>query len=130
MPAPSVATYSAAAKVAANTSFRDLLDSGASAGLIKVRTSADVLLGTCTMSDPCGTVNGTTGLLTFSAVTGDASADATGTAAYVELCDSDGDVHLSLPVQAGTAAVSGYAVLNTLSIVSGGPIEVLSVTVS
>lgn len=129
MPAPTVATYSAAAKVAAHTSFRDLIDSGAGAGLVKVRTSADALLGTCTCSDPCGTVNGTTGQLTFSAITGDASADATGTAAYVEICDSDGDVHLSLPAQAGTAVVSGKAVLNTLSIVAGGPIEILSITI-
>lgn len=129
MPAPVSATYSAAAKVAANTSFRDLLDSGTGAGLVKVRDSSDVLLGTCTLSDPCGSVDGGTGLLTFSSVTGDASADASGTAAYVELCDSDGDVHLSLPTQAGTVAVSGKAVLNTLTIVSGGPIEILSITV-
>lgn len=129
MPAPSSATYSAAAKVAAHTSFRDLIDSGTGAGLIKVRDASDVLLGTCTCSDPCGTVNGTTGQLTFSAVTGDSSADNGGTAAYVEICDSDGDVHLSLPTQAGTAAVSGKAVLNTLSIVSGGPIEILSITI-
>lgn len=129
MPAPSTPTYSAAAKIAAHTSFRDLIDSGSGAGLIKVRNSADTLLGTCTCSDPCGSVNGTTGQLTFSAVTGDTSADATGTAAYVELCDSDGDVHLSLATQAGTSAVSGKAVLNTLSIVAGGPIEVLSITI-
>lgn len=129
MPAPSSATYSAGAKVAANTAFRDLLDSGSGAGLIKIRDAADVLLGTCTMDDPCGTVNGTTGQLTLDPVTGDSSADANGTAAYVELCDSDGDVHLSLPAQAGSVAVSGKAVLNTLSIVAGGPIEVLSVTI-
>lgn len=129
MPAPSVATYSAAALVAAHTSFRDLLDSGSGAGLIKCRSSSDTLLGTCTMSDPCGTVNGTTGQLTLSAVTADSSADANGTIAYVELCDSDGDVHLALPAQAGTTAVSGKAVFNTLTTVSGAPINILSVTI-
>lgn len=129
MPAPASATYSAAAKVAANTSFRDLVDSGTGAGTVKVRNSSDTLLGTCTLSDPCGTVNGTTGQLTFSAVTGDTSADAGGTAAYVEICDSDGDVHLSLPAQAGSSAVSGKAVFNTLTIVAGGPIDILSIVI-
>ena len=45
------------------------------------------------------------------------------------LCDSDGDVHLAIPCQAGTAAVSGKFVLNTLAIVSGSPVEVVSATI-
>lgn len=129
MPAPTTATYSAAAKVAAHTAFRDLIDSGSGPGLVRVRDSADVLLAECTMSDPCGTVNGTTGQLTFDAITGDSSSNASGTAAYVELCDSDGDVHLALPTQAGSSPVSGKAVLSTLTIVGGGPVEILSVTI-
>lgn len=129
MTVPTVATYSVAAKVAAQTSFRDLLDSGSGPGLIKVRNSSDTLLGTLTMSDPSGSVNGGTGLLTLSAVTADSSADAGGTIAYVELCDSDGDVHLALPAQQGTSPVSGKAVFNTLTVVLGGPINMLSVTI-
>lgn len=129
MPAPGSYTYSAAALVAAHTSFRDLIDSGAGAGSIKVRDAADVLLATIPLSDPCGSVNGTTGQLTFSIAARDESADATGTAAYAEFCDSDGDVHLAMPAQAGTSAVSGKIVLNTLSIVAGGPVEVLSAVV-
>ena len=46
-----------------------------------------------------------------------------------EFCDSAGLVHLSLPAQAGSAAVSGKIVINSLSIVAGGPVEVLSATV-
>jgi hypothetical protein len=38
-------------------------------------------------------------------------------------------VHLALPAQAGTVAVSGKLVLNTLTVVAGGPVEVLSATV-
>ena len=129
MPAPSVATYSAAALVAAHTSFRDLIDSGSGAGFVRVRSSADVLRAQVPLSDPCGTVNGTTGQLTLTASGPDTSADATGTAAYCEICDSDGDVHLALPAQVGTTAVSGKAVLNTLSIVVGAPVEVLSALV-
>lgn len=129
MPAPTVATYSVAALVAAHTALRDVIDSGAGAGFIRVRNSADVLLGQVPLSDPCGTVNGTTGQLTLSIAGADTSADATGTAAYCEICDSDGDVHLALPAQAGTTAVIGKIVFNTLSIVAGGPVEVLSAVI-
>lgn len=129
MPAPSSATYSAAALVAAHTSFKTLIDAGSGAGSIKIRDSSDVLLAQVPLADPCGTVNGTTGQLTFSIAGPDTSADASGTAAYGEFCDSDGVVHLSLPAQAGTVAVSGKIVLNTLSIIAGGPVSVLSATV-
>ena len=81
------------------------------------------------MADPCGTVNGTTGQITIAMDGRDESADASGTAAYGEFCDSDGLVHLSLPAQEGSSAVSGFLVLNTLSIVAGGPVEVLSATI-
>ena len=128
MPAPSVATYSAAALIAAHTSFRDLIDSG-SAGFVRIRSSADVLLAQIPLSDPCGSVNGTTGQLTFSIAGPDTSADATGTAAYGEFCDSTGAVHLSLPAQAGTSAVSGKIVINTLSIIATGPVYLISATI-
>jgi hypothetical protein len=129
MPAPSVATYSAAALVAAHTSFRDLIDSGSGAGFVRVRNSADVLLAQIPLNDPCGSVNGTTGQLTFSISGPDTSADATGTAAYGEFCDSTGAVHLALPAQQGSSAVSGKIVFNTLSIVATGPVELLSATI-
>jgi hypothetical protein len=128
MPAPSVATYSATALVAAQTSFRDIIDTGSGTGSIKIRTAADVLLATYPLLDPCGTVNGTTGRLTFSLGTRP-NAVATGTAAYGEICDVAGAVQLALPTQAGGAAVNGFLVLNTLSLVSGGPVEILSATI-
>lgn len=129
MTVPTVATYSAAALIAAHTSFRDLIDSGSAAGFVRVRDSADVLLAQIPLDDPCGSVNGTTGQLTFAFDGRDESANASGTAAYAEFCDSDGDVHLALPAQAGSTAVAGKIVLNTLTIVSGGPVEILSATV-
>lgn len=129
MPAPLVATYSAAALIAAHTSFRDLIDSGVGAGSVRIRSAADVLLAECPLNDPCGTVDGTTGQLTFSFNGRDESANATGTAAYGEFCTSTGTVHLSLPAEAGSVAVSGKLVLNTLSILAGGPVEVISATI-
>ncbi len=130
MPAPSSPTYSAAAKIAANTAFRDLLDSGSGAGFIRIRDSADVLLAQVPLSDPSGSVNGTTGLLTLSISGPDTSADNNGTAAYGELCDSDGDVHLVLATQSGSSAVSGKLVLNTLTIIAGGPVGIVSATIA
>lgn len=128
MPAPSAATYSAAALIAAHNALVTLIDTGAGNGTIKVRTSADALLATVNLDDPCGTVNGTTGQLTL---TPDnvPNASATGTAAYGEICDVAGAVVLALPAEAGSAAVSGKIVFNTLSFVSGTPVEILSATI-
>lgn len=129
MAVPAEATYSAAALVAAHTAFRDLIDAGVSAGSIKIRDASDVLLAQIPLTDPCGTVNGTTGQLTLTADGRDESADASGTAAYGEFCDSDGLVHLSLPAQAGTVAVSGKLVMNTLTVVASAPVEITSAVI-
>lgn len=124
MPAPASATYSVAALVAAHTAFRDLIDGGAGAGFIRIRSAADVLLAQIPLSDPCGTINGTTGQLTFSVPGGD-TVSTSGSAAYGEFCDSSGAVHLALPAQEGASAVSGKLILNTLSLVAGGPLDVI-----
>ena len=131
MPAPSSATYSVATRVAAHTAFRDLIDAGASPGFLRIRSSTDVLLAELTLKDPCGTVNAGTGQLTFDLTGGvqDLQANATGTAAYGEFTDSAGTVHLALPVQTGTTAVSGYLVMNTLSLVINTPVVLVSATV-
>lgn len=126
MPAPTVATYSAAALVAAQTSFRNLIDAGASAGAMKIRNAADALLATATLADPCGTVNGTTGRLTFSIEGSVITPSTAGTAAYAEFCDSDGVVHLVVPCVLGSAAVSGRVVLNTLTLFAGQPLTLIS----
>jgi hypothetical protein len=128
MPVPSVATYSAAALVAAHTTFRDLIDAGSGAGLVRLRDAADVLLASIPFDDPCGTVNGTTGQLVFAVAAGETTASNSGTVAYGELCDSAGVVHLALPAQSGTSPVAGRVVLNSLLLVSGGPVTALSVT--
>lgn len=129
MPAPGSATYSAAAKIAAHTAFLALLDAGSAGGLVRIRDDSDVLLAEIQLGDPAGTVNGTTGQLTLDITGPDDAAAASGTAAYGELCDSDGTVHLSLPTQEGSSAVSGKLVMNTLTVVSGAPVELLSAVI-
>jgi hypothetical protein len=129
MPTPLVATYSPAARVAAHTSFRDLIDSGSGAGFIRIRDSADVLLAEIPLADPCGAVDGTTGQLILSIAGRDESANAGGTTAYGEICDSTGAVYLALPTQVGSAPVSGVLVLNVAEVVIGEPVEIVSATI-
>lgn len=83
-----------------------------------------VLLGTLTLSDPSGSV--TSGVVTFSTITQDSAADASGTAAFVRFTDSDHNAVIDLDVtnNAGTGAVK----MNTTTIVEGGPIQITSAT--
>jgi hypothetical protein len=129
MPAPASATYSVAAKVAAHTALLALIDTGAGAGSIVVLDDADVTLAVATLTDPAGTVNGTTGQLTLTAAAGEDSAPAAGIAAYAEVRDVAGTVQLALPCQAGTAPVSGKCVLSTLTIGLGDAVDVVSITI-
>lgn len=72
------------------------IDLGAGAGLMRIYDgsrpatggAATTLLAELTCSDPCGTSSG--GVLTFSAITADASANATGTATWGRFVDSTG----------------------------------------
>jgi hypothetical protein len=129
MPAPSTATYSAAAKIAANTSFKTLLDAETGAGSIAILSEADVVLAVIALTDPCGTVNGTTGQLTLTPDGREESAPAGGTASYAQIRDGADGVQLAMPCQAGTSAVSGYCVIDSLSITAGLPVEVVSAVI-
>lgn len=132
MPVPTEATYSAAAQLAAlvgaHTSLRDLLDAGAGPAELRFRRADDVLLGTVLLSDPCGTVNAGTGVLTITPA-GDSTWVAAGEVAYGELCDSTGAVVLALPAQEGEVAVAGRAVLNTVAASIGGAVVVSSIQI-
>ncbi|NLZ39763.1 MAG: hypothetical protein GX886_00635, partial [Comamonadaceae bacterium] len=46
-----------------------------------------------------------------------------------EVVDGNNAVHLALPAQAGTAAVAGKVVLNSLSIVAGTEVSVASAVI-
>lgn len=85
--------YSTALKTTRMTAVRDAIDAGAGAGTIEILTSANAVLAVLTLSDPCGTVSGAT--LTFSTITQDSSADATGTAALARIKDSNGNIIVS-----------------------------------
>lgn len=132
-----VVTPSTTVKNAMLTCIRDALDSGSGPGTIKFYTGAkpanpsisistQTLLGTLTLSDPCGTV--ASGTLTFNAITSDSSADASGTATWVRLESSDSAPHLDMDVS--TTGGAGAVQMNTTSIVAGGPISISSAALS
>jgi len=121
-----------AARNARATAIRDLLDAGSGpgkllcyAGTVPATGAAittQTLLGTATLSDPCGTVSA--GTLTFSAITGDSSADATGTVTFVRALDSANNFVADL--DAGVTGSGQAVIFNSTSIITGGAINVLS----
>lgn len=115
-------TYSTTVKNTRMTAVRDAIDGGAGPGTIEIGTSGMAsVLAVLTCSDPCGSV--ASGVLTFSAITDDASADATGTAAEARIKDS-----------AATIVVSGLTVgtagsdinLDSVSITAGQTVSLTS----
>lgn len=67
------------------------------------------------------------GVLTLNAIANDASADATGTATWFRIVQSDGTTH----VMDGNVGTSGSDLnLNTTSIVAAGPVSITSFTVT
>lgn len=125
-----------ATKEACLTQVKNAIDAGAGAGTIKVYTGtipaapadaivAQVLLGTLTFSDPCGTVSTT---LTMSAITQDSAADASGTATWARIADSTGATVMDIDVT--STGGGGTMQLNTTNIVIGGPILISSFVLS
>ena len=113
------------------------IDAGSGAGTIKIYSGAipanaataitsQVLLGTLTFSDPCGTI--ADNALTMDAITQDSSADATGTAAWARIADSNGVTVMDINVT--TTGGGGALTLNTTNIVIGGPILITSFIIS
>lgn len=126
MPAPYSQTYSPAAKAAAHTAYRDLLDAHATdPATITVHAADDTLLGMITLAKPCMSIDGGTGVASLIEDTREPAATA-GTAAYAVQRDGAGTAHHSLPCEAGTEPVAGKCVLNTLTIAAGAPIELVS----
>jgi hypothetical protein len=118
-----------AIRTARATVVRDAIDAGAGPGKVRIYSgtkpavggTATTQLAELILSDPCGTV--TSGVLTFSAVSSDVSADATGTASWARWLDSDNNI-----VVDGTVGTSGADInFNTLAFVIGGTVAVTSI---
>lgn len=122
-------TYSAAAKIAANTAFLGVLDGAETEAKIRLKNVVGVILATIPLDDPCGTVNGTTGALTITAPEA-VNVSVTGAAVTAELCDGDNVVHKTMPCIAGTAPVAGYCVLKVTQLYVGGTVALVSLVIS
>lgn len=133
-----IVRIAAATRNAMLDQLRTLLDAGAAGGTIKFYTgtqpanadaglSGNTLLGTLTCSDPAAP-GASGGVLTFSAITEDSSADATGTATWARIADSNGNTICDVDVT--TTGGGGTIQLNTTSIVAGGPIRISSASLS
>lgn len=111
--------------------LRDAIDAGTGPGLFRVYDgtrpatggTATTLLAELTFSDPSAP-NATGGVLTFSAITADASANATGTATWGRMVDSNGLFVADFSV--GTSAAD--FILNTTSITTGVQVSCTSAT--
>lgn len=121
--------YSAEIWVAAHTAAFAVMTGGAADPSIKLRDGSDVLLGTIVLDAGASTCSGTTGDITFVVVTQEDAAPASGTASYAEICDGDGVVQATLDCVQGSSPVAGACVLNTLAVVEGAPVNVISATI-
>lgn len=106
----------------------DLIDAGGGAGYMTITTSGDVVLATLTFS---ATAFGAaaSGVATAASITGDTSADATGTAAKVKVYDFADTLIFTGDVSTA-AAGTGDLQLVTTSITAGQAVDVTSFTVT
>jgi hypothetical protein len=125
-----------AARNAQVNAIRDLIDAGAAGGTINIYNgtqpatgetalSGNTLLATLTFSGTSAP-NAVAGVLTFNAITEDSSADATGTATFARLRDSNGVDVIDMDVGTSGASIN----LNTVSIVAAGAVRMTSGTLT
>lgn len=119
-------TYTTAVKTARMNAVVTQIDAGTAAGKLKIRTAADAVLATITLTDPCGTV--TNGVLTFDFDPDiSATAGASGTAANAIITDSD-DVTIISGLTVGTSGTD--IVLDSTSITSGQTVTITAGTIT
>jgi hypothetical protein len=122
-----------ASRNAALDDINTRINAGAGAGFLRVYDgsrpatggAATTLLAELTFTDPAAGA-AAAGVLTFSAITQDASANATGTATWCRVVDSTGAFVFDASV--GTAAAD--YILNTVSITAGVTVSCTSATLT
>jgi hypothetical protein len=129
-------SYATALRTTRITDVKTAIDAGSGAGLLNIYSgtrpstgaaiTSEVLLAQLTFSDPCGTVS--SGVLTFSAITADSSANATGTATWARITTSTPDFVADMSV--GIAGSGADLILNTTAIVAGGVVSVTSASLT
>jgi hypothetical protein len=118
--------------------IRDAIDASSGAGTIKVYNgtqpanadaglSGNTLLATLTFTDPSAP-NASGGVLTFSTVTEDSSADASGTASWARIADSAGNTVFDCDV--GASGSGATLIINNVAVTLGGPVRMTSFTLT
>jgi hypothetical protein len=126
----------AATRNALAQKIQELIDAGAGPGILRIydgtqpasgggAITTQVLLGTLTFSDPSAPA-AAAGVLTFSVITQDTAADATSTATWARILDSNGVVVFDCDVNTSGATLN----FNTVAFVTGGPIQISSFTIT
>ena len=114
----------------------DDIDAGSGAGTIEIRSGTQpananlsatgTLLGVLTFSDPAFGAANSSGVATAGTITGDASADASGTATWARIKDSDGNTVYDCDVGTSGATIN----LDSVSIIAGGTVDITSFTIT
>ncbi len=125
--------YNATLRNAQLDEITTAIDAGAGAGLLRIYDgtrpatggTATTLLAELTLSDPSSAA-ASGGVLTFNSITSDTSANATGTATWFRIVDSNATF-----VMDGDVGTSGSDInFDSVSFVTGGTVAVSSLTIT
>lgn len=126
-----------ARKNAAVKAVSDLLDAGAGPGTVEIRTGAQpanadaaatgTLLAVLTLSDPAFGAP-SAGVVTANSITGDSSANASGTAGWFRAKDSNGNAVIDGNITA--TGGGGDLELDDVNIVAGGTVNITAWTIT
>lgn len=116
------------------TQIKNAIDAGSGPGKLRIYNgtrpatggTVTTLLGELICSDPCGTVSN--GVLTFSPVTSDISADNSGTATWFRIVDSDGNFVMDGSITA--TGGGGDGTMASTSIYANNPIAALTIVIT
>lgn len=125
-----------ASQAAMLNAIRDKIDAGAGAGTIKFYTasqpanantaiSGQTLIGTLTYSDPAASTT-STDTLTFSAITDDSTADASGTITWARIADSTGATVFDCDVNTSGATIN----MSSVAVNAGDILRITSFTLT
>lgn len=125
--------FSQAFQTIALGDLRTLIDAGSGPGRLVYRAGhipADTTfftIGTAILADPCGTI--ADGVLTFEVDTQAPGAVTDGYLDHAQVTDSDGVVHLTLPIVESATPVANALAVPLRHIIADAPIYLMSFTI-
>ena len=122
------------------TQIANAIDAGSTGGKLNIYSGSrpssgggaidpftNLLLGTLTFSKPCSS-SIDNGVLSFSAIAQDSAADNSGTATWARITNSDSAYVMDMDVSVNSG--SGDVKLNSVDIIQGGPISIISASLT